>query len=313
MDHRLEGQRLPSRIWLPVILCLSGILSACTPEDTRTYEPKYASSAPLGLIVREYIFAVHPLHNPKRLFEVYQPLIELVNERVAPAFHLKLEASRDYASFEAKLAARKFHIALPNPYQTLISERHGYSILAKMGSDEQFRGILIVRRDSKIDNFVDLKGKAISFPAATALAATMMPRLFLFRHGLGPGDFEERYVGSQESAIMNVLYGKTSAAGTWPPPWEALLRRRPEMINELTVKWETTPLVNNGVVVRSDLPSDHVKAVKDILINLHEHERGRAILKDIEIAKFETADTASFEPVRQFVARYDAAFGARQP
>jgi len=305
--------RSMSRFWLLVMLCLSGILAACTPEKASTYEPKYASNAPPGQIGQEYIFAVHPLHNPKRLFEVYQPLIELINERVAPAFHLKLEASRDYAAFEAKLIARKFHIALPNPYQTLLSEHHGYRILAKMGSDEQFRGILIVRRDANIETFADLKGKAISFPAATALAATMMPRLFLIRHGLVPGDFEERYVGSQESAIMNVLYGKTTAAGTWPPPWEALLRRRPELINELVVRWETTPLVNNGVVVRNDLRPDDVNAVKDVLLTLHEHERGRTILKDIEIAKFETADTSSFETVRQFVAKYDAAFGPRQP
>jgi len=252
------------------------------------------------------------LHNPKRLFEVYQPLVELINERAAPAFRLKLEASRDYAAFEGKLQARKLAIALPNPYQTLQAAEKGYRIIAKMGSDERFRGIIIVRRDAGIRSIADLKGTAISFPAPTALAATMMSRLFLLQNGLAPADFEARYVGSQESAIMNVLLGKTAAAGTWPPPWEAMLRRRPELAQQLMVRWQTEPLINNGVVVRDDIDAGHVALISDVLLDLHRDERGQAILRDMAIARFEVADRASFEPVRRFLAKFDQVLGSRE-
>lgn len=294
------------------IVLLLALLGGCSFAEPAAYKPTYADRSPLKDEVIEYLFAVHPLHNPKRLFEVYQPLVELINETTEPEFRVRLEASRDYAAFESKLAARKFHFAVPNPYQTLESEEHGYRIIGKMGNDQRFRGILVVRRDSPFKTVTDLKGGSISFPAPTALAATMMPRMFLYRHGLGPNDFEARYVGSQESAIMNVLLGRTAAAGTWPPPWKSLLRRRPELARQLTVKWETDPLINNGLVARNDLPDTHVKLVEKIILLLHKHARGQAILEGIEINQFDPADTRTFEPVRTFMHDYGIAFGLPQ-
>ncbi|MBI3433915.1 MAG: phosphate/phosphite/phosphonate ABC transporter substrate-binding protein [Proteobacteria bacterium] len=295
--------------WIGLCACL---LAGCTPDDPASYEPTYARNSAFTTAGAEYLFAVHPLHNPKRLFEVYQPLVDLINEAAAPAFRLKLETSRDYAAFERKLAARKFHVAVPNPYQTLASEARGYRIVGKMGNDQRFRGIIIVRRDSELQHVADLKGVPISFPAPTALAATMMPRMYLHQHGLGAGDINARYVGSQESAIMNVLLGKTSAAGTWPPPWEALLRRRPELAERLVIRWETKPLINNGLVVRADMPEAHVRVLETVVFQLHDHARGRAILEAMEIGRFDAADTRTFEPVRRFMREYETAFGRMQ-
>lgn len=285
------------------------LVAACSPAGTAPYEPHYAKEGPAGDHGVEYLFAVHPLHNPRRLFEVYQPLVELINETAARDFRVKLETSRDYAAFEAKLASGKFQFAIPNPYQTLESEAHGYRIVAKMGNDERFRGIFIVRRDSLLRSVTDLAGAPISFPAPTALAAAMMPRMFLHQHGLASRGIDARYVGSQESAIMNVLLGKTVAAGTWPPPWEALLRRRPELARQLEVRWETPPLVNNGFVVRKDVPAAHVSLIERVVLSLHESARGRAILAAMEIDRFESADTRTFEPVRRFITDYERAFG----
>ncbi len=76
-----------------------------------------------------------------------------------------------------------------------------------MGDDENFRGIIIVRKDSHFNQVRDLKGKAVSFPASTALAATMMPQYYMQTHGLDvTKDIDIRYVGSQESSIMSVFW-----------------------------------------------------------------------------------------------------------
>jgi phosphonate transport system substrate-binding protein len=299
------------RLGLAIGLCIC-LLVGCSPDEPNPYEPGYARSSSVAQVRTEYLFTVHPLHNPNRLFEVYQPLVELINEAAAPAFRLKLETSRDYATFERKLAAQKFHFAVPNPYQTLACEAQGYRIIGKMGNDQRFRGIIIVRRDTTLADVADLRGAPISFPAATALAATMMPRMYLYQHGLRAIDINARYVGSQESAIMNVLLGKTTAAGTWPPPWEALLRRRPELAEQLMVKWETDPLINNGLVVRNDVPEAHARMFEAVVFSLHGHERGRAILEAMEIERFDTADTRTFEPVRRFMRDYERAFGRLQ-
>ena len=191
------------------------LLSACSEQPEEHYSPKFSTTPEIPETTEiEYIFGVHPLHNPQRLYEVFGPMLAYLSRNI-DGVSFKLEASRNYASFDEKLYARKFHFALPNPFQTVSAIDKGYKVFGKMGDDHNFRGIILVRKDSGIKKVTDLKGKAISYPAPTALAAAMMPQYYLQTHGLDVmTEVDNRYVGSQESSIMNVFFGQTQAAAT---------------------------------------------------------------------------------------------------
>lgn len=276
----------------------------CEKQERDNYTPKYSKIAPLQK--NTYIFGVHPLHNPKRLFEVYQPMIDYINLNLKDS-QLKLEASRNYPAYDKKLFAGHFHFSLPNPYQTVTSTEHGYKIFGKMGDDDNFRGIILVRKDSGIKTIDDLIGKEVSYPAPTALAATMMPQWYLHTHGININtDITNSYVGSQESSIMNVFLGKSAAASTWPPPWYAFIKERPEVAKEVMIQWRTPSLPNNGLVVRSDVPEDIVQKVSSVIFSLHTHAKGREILQAMELSHFEKANDATYDPVREFLKKFEA-------
>jgi len=287
---------------LTLTLVVFGLLACGQNEEGKTTGPQFAAKAPLP--VREYVFAIHPLHNPARLFEIYGPLIDYLNRNI-PGTTFRLEASRNYQEFEKKLYARQFDFALPNPYQTLNSLSHGYHVIAKMGDDYKFTGIILVRRDSGIRKVSDLKGKKVSYPARTALAATMMPQYYFQTHGLDVNrDIENLYVGSQESSIMNVYLGNVSAGATWPLPWEAFQKEHPEMARELELKWETEPMINNGVVVRDDVPDQLAIRVAQLLDTLHIGTDGRAMLARMPLSRFELADDQRYRVIEDFLHRF---------
>jgi phosphonate transport system substrate-binding protein len=278
-----------------------GLALAAEPE----YSPEF-TDAPSTSQVTEYIFGVHPLHNPERLFAVYGPIMDYLSAHI-PGTRFRLEASRNYAEFDKKLDEGRFHFALPNPYQTLRSLDHGYEVFGKMGDDQNFRGIILVRKDSGIENVSDLKGRAVSYPAATALAATMMPQYFLHTHGLDVNkDIRNVYVGSQESSIMNVFHGFVAAGATWPTPWIAFQEQHPDMAGLLEVKWQTDTLPNNGLVVRKDVPKDVMSKAANLLLTLHESEEGRKLLAPIPLSRFEAASDVTYAPVREFLSRFAA-------
>jgi len=279
-------------------------VTACDNSKTTLYHPQYGKT-----VIKEqsthYIFGIHPLHNPQRLHKVFGPVAALLSEKIEGA-DFEIEASRNYAAFDEKLYAGKFAFALPNPYQTVLSLKHGYHVFGKMGDDENFRGIILVRKDSNINEVADLKGKSVSFPAPTALAATMMPQYFLYENGLTvTTDIHINYVGSQESSIMNVFLGNVVAGATWPPPWRALSKARPQLQKELEVKWATESLPNNGLVARDDVPPEIVAQVAQILFDLHKSEFGRDILERMELSKFEAATDTTFVPVHGFLEKFD--------
>ena len=280
------------------------LLSACDqplPED----KPLQYSTTPLEISVPVYRFAVHPLHNPQKLSEAYQPLIDYLNSRLQ-GVRFELEASRDYQAYEAKFRSRTPAFLLPNPWHTLEAQKVGYHVIAMAGDAQDFKGIFIVRQDSAIEKPADLKGKVVSYPSPTALAAAIMPQYFLYSHGININrDIQNVYVGSQESSIMNVYLGKSAAGATWPPPWRLFQKDHPREAAQLKLIWETPSLINNSVMVRDDVPNIVRDQVRKLLLDLALTKEGVNVLFGMETARFHAADDASYHVVMDYVKRFE--------
>lgn len=280
------------------------MLAACGDGPDPSAAPRY-SDAPAAASQPVYRLAVHPLHNPRKLSEAYQPLIDHLN-RCVHGLHFELEASRDYQAYEAKFRAREPDFLLPNPWQTLEAMKAGYTVIAMAGDASDFKGIFLVRRDSGIREPAQLKGKVVSYPSPTALAASIMPQYFLHTLGIDVRrDIDNRYVGSQESSIMNVYLRQSAAGATWPPPWRLFQKDHPREAAALKVIWETPPLINNSVMARDDVPVRIRDDVRAALLDLATDPAGQAILAGMETAGFHAADDASYAPVRDFIQRFE--------
>jgi phosphonate transport system substrate-binding protein len=285
------------------MVILFGTLPGCSREPEEK-GPQFGTR-PSSPGVPVFRLAVHPLHNPVKLMEAYQPLMDYLNVRLQGA-RLALEASRDYANFEGKYRARKPELILPNPWQTLQAMKSGYRVIAMAGEPRDFKGIFVVRRESKLSRPADLKGKSVSYPSPTALAACIMPQYFLHNHGVDVNrDIENRYVGSQESSIMNAYLRLTAAGATWPPPWRAFQKEHPREAAELKVLWETESLVNNSVMARGDVPAQVVEQVRQLLLGLDKTKEGKAILAGMETARILPATDADYDVVRRYVSRFE--------
>ncbi len=289
---------------LLILAAVCALLIAGCKQSPQTQEPKY-STTPAKKQETIFSFAVHPLHNPKKLNQAYLPLIEHLNKQLADV-RLELEASRDYGTFEEKIRQKTPDLLLPNPWQTLEAMKAGYHVIAMAGDPQDFKGIFVVRRDARILKPSDLKGKAVSYPSPTALAACIMPQNFLHSHGININkDIENRYVGSQESSIMNVFLSQTAAGATWPPPWRAFQKEHPVEAAQLKVAWDTPHLINNSVMARNDLPPKIRDQIRTALITLHDTPQGKEILAGMETARFHPATDADYEVVRRYVKQFE--------
>lgn len=287
---------------LALLGVLALLLGACGKAPEAAYEPVLGTPDPAT--TRVYRVGIHPLHNPQRLVEVYGPIVEALNAAI-PDADLQLEASRNYEEFERKLYGGEFDFAMPNPYQTVLAMRRGYRVVAKMADDQDFRGLILVRKDGGIRTVQDLKGKSVAYPAATALAATMLPQYHLQRLGLQVNtDVNNLYVGSQESSILNLVRGHVAAAATWPLPWKSFQAEHPVQAAQLEVRWETATLVNNSWVARKDLPPELVQHFVRQLTGLKDTEEGRRMLARLPVTAFELATDETYRPVQVFLADF---------
>jgi phosphonate transport system substrate-binding protein len=291
---------------LALLLAATLLLSACgkeAPVAEIRYDTKPATSDGKP----HAIFLVHPLYNPQRLHQKFQPVMAYLGRHI-PGTVFDLETANDYADFERKLKEHRADFALPNPYHATLAQDWDYHVIAKMGDDSVFKGIFVVRKDSPIKLPADLKGKVVAYPAPTALAAAMMPQLYLQKHGVDvQTEISNIYVGTHNSSIMNAYLKQSAVSATWPVAWKAFQQSNPAEAAELRVIWETPILIQNAIIARNDVPVELDAKVTQLLTTLQDSDEGRQLLAGIDTSSFVPAKNQDFDVVRRFIKEYNTA------
>lgn len=257
-----------------------------------------------------FIFGPHPYSNPQDVFEDYEPIMRYLEHKL-PGTHFQIETSKNYADYEEKLVAQRFHFSLPNPYQTVFSLEHGYRVIAKMTPDEDFRGLIVARTDKNLRSAHDLSGKTLCFPSATAVAATMLPLLYLQEtQGIAvTKDLQIRYVGSQFSSLLNAHTGDADACGTSVRFWRTWSKENPYKAMQMRVILKTEPLPHNAIVARNDIDPKLAQQVASVLAGMDKDKELDQQQFDVGQQHFELAGNATYKPMQDFLRRYDKAIG----
>lgn len=271
----------------------------------------FADYKPTGEVKNneEYIVGIHPYANPQTLFGDYELILKYLEQKI-PNVKFKLEASKDYADYEEKLANKRFHFSLPNPYQTIYSFNYGYQVIAKMIPDEDFGGLIITTKDSKIKSFNDVKGKKICFVSPSAVAATMLPLMYLQEHGIDVSkDLNIKYVGSQDSTILNVKSKECDIAGSTVRFFRSWSEKNIDASKDISVLWKTEPFIHNSIVAREDVPKKISKQVADALVGLSKDKSVNQSLFKKEQQFFVYATNKNYTKAKKFFITYDKVIG----
>lgn len=290
---------------ITLFLLIVLFFTACSKGDS---EEQYSPKGEILPQKKLYIVGVHPYLNSKKMYSSYRPILEYLQDNI-PNSTFVLETSFNYASYNKKLYNEKFQFSLPNPFQTYNALKHNYKVIAKMKPDSAFRGIIVSRKENNLSTVMQLKNRALSFPAPTALAATMMPLYYLYENGVDITTIEQKYVGSQYSSILNAYRSDTIAGATWPPPWRAWCIENPKKAKEMEVVWETKPLINNGFIVHNSVDKNLSTQVAALLIALDKSEKGAQILLNAGFEGFEASSNANYSIVEEFLKKYNRALG----
>ena len=76
------------------------------------------------------------------------------------------------------------------------------------------------------------------------------------------------------------------------------------MARQLELKWETEPMINNGVVARDDVPEPLARRVAQLLDTLHATAEGKAMLARMPLSRFELADDRRYLVIEDFLRQF---------
>jgi phosphonate transport system substrate-binding protein len=239
---------------------------------------------------KTYTVGVVPQFEVRKLYAIWQPIIEDIEDRTG--LRLELSPSAHIQKFELELTQGKFDFAYMNPYHMLVAYQSGYEPLLR-DTSKKLKGILVVRNDSKITTPYDLQGKTIAFPSPNALGASLQMRqelLDLFQVRAKP-----IFVKTHDSVYLNVILGDASAGGGVQ---KTLSRQRVAYKEKLRTIHSTTPVAPHPIAARKDLPTHIKETLSRAFLEMGQSIDGQAKLAKVPINTIGLAEISDYLPLK---------------
>lgn len=246
---------------------------------------------PLGILAESYTFAFVPQQSAKKLANKWQPILDYLGKETGNRY--VFVTAKDIPTFESRLAQEKYDFAYMNPYHfTIFNEKPGYQAMAKQ-RNKKIKGIIIVHKDSNIQNLEDLRGASIAFPAPAAFAATLLISAEFNKRQI---DINPKYVSSHDSVYLNVSREILPAGGG---VMRTLGNANQQVQKQLRVLWTTQGFTPHAFAYRKEIAPEVVKKLQLVLLQMHEHNEGIALLKRVNFKGFDFASNEDWNDVRE--------------
>lgn len=224
----------------------------------------------------EYTLARAPQLAATTTTDLWVPFLERLSRDVGETIKLKVYESRQ--RFEGDLFSGTPDFAFMNTYYAVMANaRHGYISLVRDGS-KNLSGLIVVRKDSPLQDVRDLNEKTIAFPDPNSMGASLYPRAILIGEmGL---DFKAVYVGPHENVYRSVYLGTADAGGGVNNTFNS---EPEELKSQLRILWSTPEVAPHPLIAHPRVPVDLRNRVTDAILNMVNDDEGKMLLAAVQL------------------------------
>ncbi len=246
--------------------------------------------------------AVAAMISPQYTYEYYAELLESVGQRMGT--QVDLVQKKTYAQVNAMLKHREIEIGFvcAGPY---VEGKKDFGmeplVVPVVNGKRVYHSYFIVHKDSPVQAFAQLRGKAFAFTDPHSNTGCLVPTYVLARRNETPQGFfgETLFSYSHDNSIKMVAEGRVDGAAVDSLIWEFMDHVNPEFTSRTKII-ETSPgYAIPPIVVHPDLDAQRKEKIRQVFLSFHEDPRGREILSRLQIDRFEPARDEDFDSVRQ--------------
>ncbi len=181
-----------------------------------------------------------------------------------------------------------------------VDEEHIYS-LTWDGEPSQTYTLLTQRKKRSVKRVADLSGQELTLAIGTSLAALILQAET--KASRDPLRLKRvRRVRNSETAIVDLMFGKTDAVLVPTLAYEGMIKSNPQAGKTLKRVFVSEPYVPGVFVLHSQLPEPIRNQAVSSFMNMHNHEAGRHILDLFHAKKVVRVRAEQLSNVRTLVA-----------
>ncbi len=277
-------------------LLFLAVLPVCRKAETRPAGPAVPQETLLiGLIPEQNLF---------RQIERYEPLAEYLSQKTG--LRIKLTVLPRYGNIIDSFMQERMDGAFFGSFTyALAHAKLGVQVIARpesMDGTSSYRGLIFVRKDSRIRTAGQMQGKRFAFVDRATTAGYLLPLAYFKKHHFNhrSGLREAYYSGTHEDTIYDVLKGRADIGAAKNTIYERLAATDERIRKELIVL-ETSPAVpENGLAVRKDLDQAVKNKLAEALLNMQNDGKGVSVLTAFGARRFIATGDADYDPVYRY-------------
>lgn len=249
-------------------------------------------------------FGVSASESPQSIYRKYSPFADYLSEKLG--IKVKLVQRRTYLELNELFKAGKvdFGRIATGGYVSLM-EDVDVEILGLVTKDGSpyYRASIIVRSDSPITRFDELRGKTFAFVDRSSNSGFRYPYYLVLKRKADIDTFFSRatFTGGHDNSIMAVLNKDADGASVSSTSISRELEANPQIKGKIRIILESPPFSRGPVVVKKEVPVELKERLKKIMLNMHLDKEGRETLEAMGVDGFIEGKDSDFDSAREML------------
>lgn len=243
-----------------------------------------------------------PMKDGDKLIESVEPLTELLSEKLG--VEVKGFTATNYVGVVEGLGSGQVDFGFIPPFAYVLAnqESDAQVILTSLNKSGEafYRSQFIVRTDSDIQDFEDVRGKIVGFVDPSSTSGYLFPGAYLVNQGIDlEKDIQYIYSGGHDKSLQLLLNGDIDVATTFVDVRDRYKEEFPTAMDDARVLGYTDNIPNISVTVSGKMDDAMRSKIKDALLEISASEEGKQILTELfNMYGFVEATDADYEVIR---------------
>ena len=238
---------------------------------------------------KEIVFAISPMASPVSTLSSYSDFIKYISDRTGKKIAIKQR--RKYSEINSLLKEDKAQFALTCTGAFLSGQKEfGLELLVipVVNGVTSYNSYIIVHRESKAENFEQLKGYVFAFTDPLSFSGRMYPMYVLYNMGVTPEEFFKRtfYTSGHEKSIQSVADGLAEAAAVDSLIFDDMKRMNDPAIKKVKIIMVSPPYGIPPIVIAPFVEKSTRELILNALLAMKNDPEGRKILKKIQVDEY---------------------------